>query len=166
MAVKSLAPQPRLKTFPREVRGTADPSTSVGMTKGTVALPFEFDAADDEQQVPPLRYASVGMTLLLGMDKRVSGSSFVWLLRPMEAPPLLLSSRPKRRDLLFSSPAGWRSRLPSDDQDKFVPDLLHGSAVLQRRGLPRARWAQRKQGGARARSVAMQCAPRWDGMHR
>src|ERR1700691_5959643 len=26
-----------------------------GMTKGTVALPFRFDHADDEQQVPPLR---------------------------------------------------------------------------------------------------------------
>jgi hypothetical protein len=29
---------------------------SVGMTKGRVALPFRFDSADDEQQVPPLRY--------------------------------------------------------------------------------------------------------------
>jgi hypothetical protein len=28
----------------------------VGMTKGRVALPFRFDTADDEQQVPPLRY--------------------------------------------------------------------------------------------------------------
>jgi hypothetical protein len=28
---------------------------TVGMTKGRVALPFRFDAADDEQQVPPLR---------------------------------------------------------------------------------------------------------------
>ena len=54
-----------LKTFPREVRGTADPSATVGMTKGTVALPFKFDAAGDEQQVPPLRYAPVGMTLLV-----------------------------------------------------------------------------------------------------
>jgi hypothetical protein len=32
------------------------------MTKGTVALPFRFDAADDEQQISPLRYAPVGMT--------------------------------------------------------------------------------------------------------
>jgi len=29
---------------------------TVGMTKGRVALPFRFDTADDEQQVPPLRY--------------------------------------------------------------------------------------------------------------
>jgi hypothetical protein len=35
----------------------------VGM-KGRVALPFRFDTADDEQQVPPLRYAPVGMTPL------------------------------------------------------------------------------------------------------
>jgi hypothetical protein len=26
------------------------------MTKGRVALPFKFDAADDELQIPPLRY--------------------------------------------------------------------------------------------------------------
>jgi hypothetical protein len=42
------------------------------MTKGKAALPFRFDAADDEQQVPPLRYAPVGMTLLFGTDKRNS----------------------------------------------------------------------------------------------
>jgi hypothetical protein len=41
---------------------TADPSASLGMTKGRATLPFRFDATDDEQQVPPLRYASVGMT--------------------------------------------------------------------------------------------------------
>ena len=35
------------------------------MTKGRVALPFAFDNADDEQQVPPLRFASVGMTAQL-----------------------------------------------------------------------------------------------------
>jgi hypothetical protein len=38
----------------------------VGMTKGGAALSFRFDAADDKQQVPPLRYAPVGMTLLFG----------------------------------------------------------------------------------------------------
>jgi hypothetical protein len=27
----------------------------VGMTKGRIALPFRLDAADDEQQIPPLR---------------------------------------------------------------------------------------------------------------
>jgi hypothetical protein len=36
------------------------------MTKGTAAVSLKVDAADDEQQVPPLRYASVGMTLLFG----------------------------------------------------------------------------------------------------
>jgi hypothetical protein len=40
----------------------------VGMTKGEVTLPFRSDAADDEQQVPPLRFATVGMTLLLGKE--------------------------------------------------------------------------------------------------
>ena len=30
-------------------------SAPVGMTKGRVALPFRFHAADDEQQVPSLR---------------------------------------------------------------------------------------------------------------
>jgi hypothetical protein len=34
-----------------------------------VTLPFRFDAADDEQQVPPLRCAPVGMTLLSGTAK-------------------------------------------------------------------------------------------------
>jgi hypothetical protein len=41
---------------------TADPSASLGMTKGRATLPFRFDATDDEQQVPPLRYAYVGTT--------------------------------------------------------------------------------------------------------
>src|ERR1700679_382425 len=45
----------RQKTFPGVVRGTADPSAPVGMTKGTVELPFRFVTADDQQQVPPLR---------------------------------------------------------------------------------------------------------------
>jgi hypothetical protein len=38
----------------------------VGMTKGRTVLPFGFVTADGEQQVPPLRYAPVGMTLLFG----------------------------------------------------------------------------------------------------
>jgi hypothetical protein len=29
----------------------------VGMTKGRAAPPFRFDTADEEQQVPPLRFA-------------------------------------------------------------------------------------------------------------
>ena len=41
----------RKKTFPREVRGTADPSTSLGMTKGRAVLPLRFDAAEGEQQI-------------------------------------------------------------------------------------------------------------------
>jgi hypothetical protein len=40
------------------------------MTKGKAALPFRFDATDDVQQVPPLRFASVGMTLLLGNGQK------------------------------------------------------------------------------------------------
>jgi hypothetical protein len=32
------------------------------MTKERVALPFKLDSAEDEPQIPPLRYASVGMT--------------------------------------------------------------------------------------------------------
>ena len=31
----------------------------VGMTKGRVALPFRVDRGDGEQQVPPLRFAPV-----------------------------------------------------------------------------------------------------------
>jgi hypothetical protein len=32
------------------------------MTKERAVLPFRFHTADEEQQVPPLRYAPVGMT--------------------------------------------------------------------------------------------------------
>jgi hypothetical protein len=62
------------KHFQEGVRGTADPSASLGMTKGTATLSFRFDIAEDEQQVPPLRYAPVGMTLLCGRDKRSRSS--------------------------------------------------------------------------------------------
>jgi hypothetical protein len=58
------------------------------MTKGRVALPFGFVDADDEQQVPPLRFASVGMTPLFETEKERGESSFhplvlagPWLLR-------------------------------------------------------------------------------------
>ena len=37
---------------------------TLGMTKGRVVLPFRFGAADDEQQVPPLR--SPGFPVELG----------------------------------------------------------------------------------------------------
>jgi hypothetical protein len=80
---------------------TADPSASVGMTKGGAALSFRFDAADDKQQVPPLRFAPVGMTLLLGTDRRTHSSQ-----QPpsMEASSFPLSSRAKPRDLRFNGP--------------------------------------------------------------
>jgi len=44
------------------------------MTKGGAAFPFRFDITDDEQQVPPLRFAPVGMTLLFvlgGLRRRI-----------------------------------------------------------------------------------------------
>jgi hypothetical protein len=71
---------------------------SVGMTKERVALPFRFDAKDDEQQVPPLRYAPVGMTPLLGMHKRTHSARQAL---SMEA-SFPLSSRAKPRDLRFN----------------------------------------------------------------
>jgi hypothetical protein len=37
------------------------------MTKGKAVLSFRFGTADDEQQVPPLRFAPVGMTLPFGV---------------------------------------------------------------------------------------------------
>jgi hypothetical protein len=55
--------------FGLQISNTADLSTKLGTRKGRVALPFRFDTEDDEQQVPPLRYAPVGMTLLLGTEK-------------------------------------------------------------------------------------------------
>jgi hypothetical protein len=54
---------------------TADPSASLGMTKGRVALSLKFVYADDERQVPPLRFAPVlrqagtgGMTIRFGVE--------------------------------------------------------------------------------------------------
>ena len=35
------------------------PKGAIEMTKGRVALPFRFDPGDDEQRVPPLRYAGL-----------------------------------------------------------------------------------------------------------
>jgi hypothetical protein len=78
--------------------GTADPSASLGMTKERIALPFRFDAKDDEQQVPPLRYAPVGMTPLLGMHKKTHSARQAL---SMEASSFPLSSRAKPRDLRF-----------------------------------------------------------------
>ena len=65
--------------FRRSVAGNPG---SVGMTKGRVALPFRFDTSDDEQQVPPLRFASVGMTLLFlpvfHLPRSAAGLWFLW----------------------------------------------------------------------------------------
>jgi hypothetical protein len=63
---------------------------SVGMTKGRVALPFRSDAADDEQQVPPLRYAP-------GTDKRTIRRSFSspWVERRPRTPPFAVEMRRK-----------------------------------------------------------------------
>jgi hypothetical protein len=61
------------KTFPREVRGTADPSTALRSgrdDKGLGGASSERRVSGlEEQQVPPLRFAPVGMTLLLGRKK-------------------------------------------------------------------------------------------------
>src|ERR1700733_4788634 len=65
------------KTFPGNVLELQIPPlryASVGMTKGRVVLPSRFDAMDDEQQVPPLRCAPVGMTDL----------SRIWMLVPIQ----------------------------------------------------------------------------------
>jgi hypothetical protein len=43
------------------------------MTKGRTAYPFGSVAGLNEQQVPPLRYAPVGMTNLLGVDRYFGG---------------------------------------------------------------------------------------------
>src|ERR1700679_1080204 len=69
------APFPYRKAHTRPClvqRGRKSGYASVGMTKGRAALPFRFETADEEQQVPPLRFASVGMTLLFlsGTDKK------------------------------------------------------------------------------------------------
>jgi hypothetical protein len=40
----------------------------VRMTKGRAALPFGVCRVGFEQQVPPLRFAPVGMTLLFGVE--------------------------------------------------------------------------------------------------
>jgi hypothetical protein len=75
---------PRNLSYPACLGGAGSDIRNLGMTKGRAALPFRLDAADDEQQVPPLRFAMVGMTLLLGTDRRrVEASSdrddkFVW----------------------------------------------------------------------------------------
>ena len=59
--------------FASESGEVGNPGT-LGMTKGRVVLPFRFGAADDEQQVPPLRYAPVGMTRLFGTFSVSAGS--------------------------------------------------------------------------------------------
>jgi hypothetical protein len=51
----------------------ADPSAPLGMTKGKAAIPIGVSCSEGGQQVPPLRFASVGMTLhLRGGNRTVS----------------------------------------------------------------------------------------------
>ena len=51
---------PSGKNIPRRGRRNCRSLASLGMTKGRVVLPFAFDAAEDEKQVPPpLRSATV-----------------------------------------------------------------------------------------------------------
>ena len=61
------------KTFPGGVRGTADPSTSLRSGRdekgeGSASIRHSL-LGSRKQQVPPLRYAPVGMTLLLKGQK-------------------------------------------------------------------------------------------------
>jgi hypothetical protein len=66
-AVELHAPFPYRKAHTRPcpaLRGRKSGYASVGMTKGRAALPLGFDAAEDEQQVPPLR--SPGFPVELG----------------------------------------------------------------------------------------------------
>src|ERR1700733_343485 len=63
------------ETFPREVRGTADPSTAVGMTKGRVALPFDTGYWDRGTAGPSTSLRS-GPTA--GRDRRDDTSVWGW----------------------------------------------------------------------------------------
>jgi hypothetical protein len=45
-------------------RETAESSPPLGMTKGTPVVPWSVVSGLREQQVPPLRFATVGMTIL------------------------------------------------------------------------------------------------------
>ena len=50
----------------RESRRTADPSAALGMTKGGVVILIggrQIGWTEKKQQVPPLRFAPVGMTI-------------------------------------------------------------------------------------------------------
>jgi hypothetical protein len=52
----------------REPGRTADPSASLGMTKGrlvTFIRGRQIGGTEEKQQFPPLRFASVGMTISL-----------------------------------------------------------------------------------------------------
>ena len=63
----TLSPQPASvpcrKTFPGRACRTADPSAALGMTKGRVALSLSVHWLMREPQVPPRRFAPVGMTI-------------------------------------------------------------------------------------------------------
>jgi hypothetical protein len=76
---------------------------TLGMTKGRVALSFGVVAGSNEQQVPPLRYAPVGMTNLL-CPRTFDGTCSIRQLLQMKAPLHPLSSRAQPRDLQLLSP--------------------------------------------------------------
>ena len=73
---------------------------SVGMTKGRAAIPLRLDARDDGQQVPPLRFASVGMTPLLGTDKGLG------MTKGRTAIPFKFETRDDERQSLHSLRSG------------------------------------------------------------
>jgi hypothetical protein len=60
-----------------------------------------FQEESAELQIPPLRYATVGMTLLLGTDRRTHSFQQPPSMEPLSFP---LSSRPTPRDLRFNGP--------------------------------------------------------------
>ena len=66
--------------FGRNEGRTADPSTTLRSgrdDKGERGAFIRSDGVDDEQQVPPLRCAPVGMTLLFGTDKERVETVFI-----------------------------------------------------------------------------------------
>jgi hypothetical protein len=69
------------KTFPGRVRRTADPSTSLRSGRDDKgdggAFSRHWLLGSTEQQVPPLRGAPVGMTLLLGTTREQVDAVFI-----------------------------------------------------------------------------------------
>src|ERR1700680_4212646 len=48
------------KTFPGKARGTADPSATLGMTKGGVAVPWKADAGHGKQLLDRTSFITLG----------------------------------------------------------------------------------------------------------